>query len=1418
MSGQYLRCGAGVLREKRVSGTKVSDAADKIVADALDNCQKTELPVRYALLLATADWCTGRCTLPRDVRSALEKRLHYKVPLLGGSMAKVFCSSDPGGFIDPGVLLVLFCSEDLWVTVGYLKKPYNSNGEPDVPALRRFAKEFDETTNIRLGWSAERYIFGMFPGFLGSGEGRKLYDSELYFKLLIAFGHQYQIVGASAADKLRPTTGYQFADDKCLQSGLAIAMVESDLATGIGMRQGYQPHEKKRCTVTKLVGGKDTSYEIETLDGIPAARHLQELKRDLKLEGETLLVLGLHSGADYKIIVPIDPPAEGDGPIRLNRKVAVGDCFYVMVRKPVSGWQNVHQTMQSALAASHGTIREAGLFLGFGCTGLFTSRSKEGVAGGKLVDWLKSQSSKALVVGGLCAGEFGSDPLYGSGPMNMSLWVRCWLDRYASRARPLRLQSALMRAAGRLSACESPGAVMKQAIEEAVRAGAEGGQICLLDEHLKLILGDGFGYASPRSKRGHDWQAVAKRSFRKAPEIVGGDFPVDLREWSMAVADLTLRFSPAIPHEEDILTLVSRTRRAVFVLDQRDPRFCCDPKVTPIGGFQTHLDIPLLGSGLRVIGTMQVSFPNGTILDRESFALWVGYSQKVASTLEREQEKEEREIRGKILESGNLILREPPDIRPGRRYAWCDRFLGVVAESLGAEATHMRVLKGEGLHLIGSAPDGPLSKLRWLTRPVTRPGEHGACDRATLERGGFFYDRKAQMPVFESHVTAVLDAEKYGSALCEELAKINATAILPLFDHNQLIGTWVIDSYRERFFTERWLRIIRAAGDFLGAMFRLKESDYYRAVMLDYRNRLQQDAGLVEPKQSLVNVIQLLCEITRADWGALFIWYEGQEELILQASYNWLKPMEGTASYKMGEGWTGRLATSETPIKFLAHMESSGGLEPAEKYRSSIEPPELISSARTSRIGLKLTAGDVLVGVVTLGYYPNNTARPDSLDAPTLGVLEEARKELALSVGGVRANAARQRQDELRSAKGDLASLLADVSKPDGLWQPVLDRLFAAFPGGRAALYLVSDGEVTLRCVAPSAALSYDLEPFKLADYPALKDLAEADPKGNSTLLVKEPDARELRHWPNAEGVRDLLAAPAFSPEGRVCGVLEFVNRVRNDPFAMFDDMDKRAAWDIAQTLGAVISLLDHHRALTELMGRFATAMRIAAAGLFGAHVIHEMMSPFVEIQRAVDRLRRLSGEDPEVQYCRIEAQKARALAIIDAVRMRGIPGARVEEVRATVRDAVRVIRPSIPASGLSLEVRNECTERVRVDHMSVVSALVNLLNNALDALNGKGKLTIESAREPETGKVVIRVYNSGVVLPPEEIARFSRSGYSSKGGQHFGLGVALARQSIEAADGTLEFSSPPQGGVEAVITLPICTEVPHGDAEHTAG
>ena len=277
-----------------------------------------------------------------------------------------------------------------------------------------------------------------------------------------------------------------------------------------------------------------------------------------------------------------------------------------------------------------------------------------------------------------------------------------------------------------------------------------------------------------------------------------------------------------------------------------------------------------MGSNHKVVGTLQLSFPDDTLLDRERFAVWVGYGQKVASTLEREQEIDERKIREIILERWNEILRRPIDLTEDR-YEWCSRYLGEVRQLLGADYTHMRLLKDDQFHLVGSAPERGLSELRRLTRPKTTAGHAGACSQEILQAGGIVTNAGDRTAEVHRGLDAIENAAQYGTALRHEFAKIRSTAVLPLFDQNRLIGTWVVDSSQEFFFTERRLRIVEAVRDFLATMVRVIEGDYYRAVLGDYLRRLKdasangQTAEHEPSKHWLERVLGLLCEITGAD-------------------------------------------------------------------------------------------------------------------------------------------------------------------------------------------------------------------------------------------------------------------------------------------------------------------------------------------------------------------------------------------------------------------------------------------------------------------------------------------------------------------------------------------------------------------------
>jgi two-component system phosphate regulon sensor histidine kinase PhoR len=83
------------------------------------------------------------------------------------------------------------------------------------------------------------------------------------------------------------------------------------------------------------------------------------------------------------------------------------------------------------------------------------------------------------------------------------------------------------------------------------------------------------------------------------------------------------------------------------------------------------------------------------------------------------------------------------------------------------------------------------------------------------------------------------------------------------------------------------------------------------------------------------------------------------------------------------------------------------------------------------------------------------------------------------------------------------------------------------------------------------------------------------------------------------------------------------------------------------------------------------------------------------------------------------------------------------------------------------------------------------------------GRITLSVARRP--GRVRIRVRDTGQGMTPEMVLRagerFYRGDPSSPGG--FGLGLAIARQAVEAMGGELRLSSEPGEGTTADVELP---------------
>lgn len=1441
MTGRLIEVGISVIPEFRSEGLD-DNVIQEFVIQALRSTNTKKLPVRCAMLLATADWCRRQPSLPKEVRGHLRRHLGYEVPLIGGSMAGFYCSTEPKPRIPHGLILLTICSAELWMTVGHLDVHKLANADVRKFKLREMADNLEKRAGTMIGTGANKSLFGILPGVVRAENGQRAYfDHELHEEILAAFKHKYFLVGASAADSLEPTSGFQFANDECLESGLAVALVETGLSTATMTGHGFSKAAGGlRVSVDELAGGAEKGYVVSRLDGKPAAERVRELVQSgLAKMGRP--VFGLACGDDFDIVWPVeDLDGESVG-MRVKRELTVGDRLYVLDSAPRQMLETAAGILESILPRAKAKIPDLAVILGFSCVGRTKYYRIEDPDWERSLEHLRENYLGIPLVWALSAGEFGIDGRRRARANNMGISVLCLTDTYSWRATTRNLQTDLHNAASRFSLSGSPRRVMEEALAGAVEAGATGGQICLVDPKLRRILGRGFGHALRPHESPQDWPKVAEMTNRAAPLSMGGDFPLYLLENSMAVLP-NLRIPldiknmpPSSDGQEDLLTLVVRTLRAVFIRDSRVLTSHCDQKAVEAGNIRSQLAIPLAGSQGKPIATLQLSFPDDTTIDRERLAHWVSYAQKVAASLDHAQEVEERSLLEQNAKLANNLIFGPVDPKSSP-YDWCREYLDAVVRLLGADGGHIRVLQrgvsgGDEYHLATAV--GYVSDLLPHTRSVIREG-NGTYNKRLLQEGPRFFNTHEECAVILKDVRAVENEERFGEALRRKAEAIQSLAVLPLHYRELLLGSFIIYSCRPYLFTERRQRIALTADARAGAILRVKMGDYERARLDEERNRVDiKREGLDAERKWMLDtlttvtkgtaearlrsLVERVCKFAQADVASLYVWYEATEmyeaaeRLILHTSYKWHKNMEGEASYKKGEGWTGGIALQKEEVSVIAPQP--GCADCSRKYDDQMIPPEHRAGggASEARIGIRLTADDKLVGVVTLVYYGGEAAAAAAHDDSLRKSLKIITRFITLCVEAAKLEAAQRQMERLLNAKDKVARHLIEATSSYRSWQLVADELREGFLVEGVNLYRVYENN--------KLRLDWSSPPM---DDPSARDVKPVEPFGalgdlvlrKKEVFITDPTDPRLGSWPDNEGVETLFAMPIVDTRGVVRGIVAYINRKKDldYPFPFFDEIEKGAAREVTRyPIAAAVEHMVMTREFEELSSKLVTATKIGARGLFANIVTHQIMAPFSEIRAAIDWLiwhPNCTARERKDYLRFIEEQYSQAVKTIKASADRGMPGVKSEELQIVVRAALRVVEHEITSAKIKTDINTKLSVMVNVDTLLVVGALVNLLSNAAEAMKGvqeRRVLTVTTGLFPDEAYALVHIHNSYPTVTAAQIARWFEPAFTTRGRHHhLGLGLTLAKKAIENSGGRLEMTPHPSGGVSATVWLPV--------------
>ena len=107
----------------------------------------------------------------------------------------------------------------------------------------------------------------------------------------------------------------------------------------------------------------------------------------------------------------------------------------------------------------------------------------------------------------------------------------------------------------------------------------------------------------------------------------------------------------------------------------------------------------------------------------------------------------------------------------------------------------------------------------------------------------------------------------------------------------------------------------------------------------------------------------------------------------------------------------------------------------------------------------------------------------------------------------------------------------------------------------------------------------------------------------------------------------------------------------------------------------------------------------------------------------------------------------------------------------------------------------------IEADYDRLKQVIINLIKNSIEAIEGKGKITISCKEEIEHVNIVIE--DNGKGMTKDELENMGSMFYSTK--KHgSGLGVSLSNEIIKAHNGTIKYNSTLNKGTTATIRLPI--------------
>ncbi len=275
---------------------------------------------------------------------------------------------------------------------------------------------------------------------------------------------------------------------------------------------------------------------------------------------------------------------------------------------------------------------------------------------------------------------------------------------------------------------------------------------------------------------------------------------------------------------------------------------------------------------------------------------------------------------------------------------------------------------------------------------------------------------------------------------------------------------------------------------------------------------------------------------------------------------------------------------------------------------------------------------------------------------------------------------------------------------------------------------------------------------------------------------------------------------------------------------SVFVDPDRNSA-KLIGTIADITARKEIEALTNQHRAEIAHLSRVASVGEMASSLAHELNQPLTAILGyagvCLDAARADAGNSAVsresashlAEVCN-EARRASEIVMrLRAFIRKQVPKQEAMDVNRLAREAIDLLRFEFREAAITPQLfLHDGISPVSVDAVQIQQVLINLFQNALDALRGlppaERRVSVTTAMGQEAPRAMVRVSvcDNGPGIAPDLLGRVFESFFTTKE-TGLGLGLSICRSIVESHGGRLTATRNPDRGMTFQFTLPIAEQ-----------